>query len=97
VTYYETRRGVVVSSRPESEWDDQSQAEMLALAAYRKTRCPNCGGDLGETTAAENEDRYLHEPPLQCFRCVGLARSAEAWKDRDHAHTYLHLVKLKRG
>jgi hypothetical protein len=70
---------------------------MLALAVYRKRRCPGCGGDLEETTAAGNEDRYLPQPPLQCHRCVGFARAAEAWKERDYPHTYLHMVKLKRG
>jgi hypothetical protein len=87
----------VVSSQPEPEWDEQSQAEMLALAVYRKRRCPGCGGDLEETTAAENEDHYRPELPLQCHRCVGLARAAEPYADQRNPHTFLHMVKLIRG
>lgn len=70
---------------------------MLALAAYRRRLCPGCGGDLEETTAPENEDRFIHEPPLQCARCVGFARASEAYQDQPRPHTFLHLVKLKRG
>jgi hypothetical protein len=70
---------------------------MLALAAYRATRCPGCGGDLSETTAAENEDKFWHEPPLQCYRCVGFARASQVYADQQHPHTFLHRVKLKRG
>lgn len=84
-------------SQPDVEWDEQSHAEMLALHAYRRTRCPGCGGNLEETTAAENEDRYKHEPSLQCHRCEEFARTADEYRDHPHPHTFLHLVSLKRG
>lgn len=86
-----------MASVPEAEWDDTEQAYMLALAAYRKRICPGCGGDLAETTAAVNEDRYKPELPLQCHRCLGFARAAETYQEEKHPHTYLHRVKLKRG
>lgn len=88
-----------MSSQPEPEWDEQAQAEMLALAAYRKMLCPSCGGNLAETTAAENEDRYQAELPLQCHRCVGFARAAKRYEDEPMNQTLLHLVRLrpKRG
>lgn len=70
---------------------------MLALGQWRKRICPGCGGDLAETTAPENEDRYVPELPLQCARCVGFARAAEPYQDQQHPHTFLHQVRLKRG
>jgi hypothetical protein len=83
---------VLVSSIPEVEWDETEQGWMLALSMRRETRCPSCGGDLTQTTAAENEDRYRHELPLQCHRCVAFARAHEAYADQPRPHTFLHLV-----
>lgn len=68
---------------------------MLALAAYRRGRCPGCGGDLAETTNPDNEGRYQRDLPVQCFRCLEYARAADAYQDQPHAHTYLHVVRLK--
>lgn len=65
---------------------------MLALAMYEEDRCPGCGGSLSVTTAPENEDAFRHQPPLQCFRCVGFARGHEAYKDEPHPQTLIHLV-----
>lgn len=87
----------MISSTPETEWDEQSQAEMLALAEYRAGQCPNCNGRLVETTAPENEDRYHAELPLQCHRCKAFARVHDRYQDETHSHTYLHRVRLRRG
>lgn len=65
---------------------------MLAYKRYRDDRCPGCGGDINVTTASENEDRYRHQPPLQCFRCVAFARSHEAFREEPHPLTLIHLV-----
>lgn len=65
---------------------------MLALKTYRDLRCPNCGGDLAETTKAENEDRYEHELPYTCHRCVAFARSYEAYASEQRPQTLIHLV-----
>lgn len=81
-----------MSSRPEAEWDPLEQGWMLALAMYRATRCPHCGGDLAVTTAPENEERFRAEPPLQCFRCLAFARDHADYSDERHPQTYLHLV-----
>lgn len=90
---------MLIGSTPESEWDEQSQAEMLALAAYRAGLCPNCNGRLEETTAPENEDRYHAELPLQCHKCKTFAVQYDKYRDAPHSHALLHLVKLrpKRG
>lgn len=65
---------------------------MLALREYRRSRCPNCGGNINVTAAPENEDKFRHLPPVQCFRCVGIAQSHEAYRDQPHPQTLLHLV-----
>jgi hypothetical protein len=83
---------VLVSSRPETEWDETEQAWMLALAMYRETRCPGCGGDLNVTTKAEHEERYKAELPLQCFRCVAFSRSNDAYADQPYPGSLIHLV-----
>lgn len=70
---------------------------MLALRLYRARCCPNCGGNLDVTAASENEDRFRHQPPLQCFRCVGFSRSHEEFKDEQHPLSYLHLVPQSPG
>lgn len=83
---------MLVSSRPEPEWDETEQAWILALAMYRETRCPGCGGNLNVTTKAEHEDQYKAELPLQCFRCVGFARDNDAYADEPYAGSLIHLV-----
>lgn len=65
---------------------------MLALHMYRASRCPGCGGELNVTTASENEDRYRHELPLQCFRCVAFAQSHKAQEDQLYPLSLIHLV-----
>lgn len=74
------------------EWDEQEQAWMLALKAYRDTRCPGCNGNLTVTTAQENEDRYRHELPLECYRCQGFARSHKAQESHPYPLSLIHLV-----
>jgi hypothetical protein len=86
---------VLIGSTPETEWDETQQAYILALAAYRRRICGGCGGDLEETTAPENEDRYKAELPLQCHRCKEFARVQERYRDEPHSHTFLHVVRLR--
>lgn len=68
---------------------------MLALKAYRDSRCPGCGGDLNVTTATEHEDRYRHQPPLVCFRCVAFSQAHQAFADQPHPSAFIHLVPPK--
>jgi hypothetical protein len=74
------------------EWDETEQGWMLALRAYRASRCPGCNGDLAVTTAAENEDKFRAEMPVQCYRCVAFGRSQEAYREEPHPLSLLHLV-----
>jgi hypothetical protein len=79
-------------SQPETEWDETEQGWMLALGLYRKTRCPGCGGDLAVTTDGKNEDRFQHDLPIECHRCVAFARAAEAYEGQPRANTLIHQV-----
>jgi hypothetical protein len=94
-THYTHRGGRLFSSQPEAEWDEEQQGWMLALKVYRDGRCPGCGGDLDVTTAAESEDRYRPELPLQCFRCVAFSQSRQAYVEQPHPETLLHLVQQR--
>lgn len=68
---------------------------MLALRMYRASLCPGCTGDLEVTTAAENENKYRPELPLQCFRCVAFSQSHKAYDDQPHPQSFLHLVPTR--
>lgn len=79
-------------SQPETEWDEQEQAWMLALAEYRASRCPGCGGNLAETTASGSEGKYGPDLPLQCFQCEALGRSHDAYVDQPQPRSFLHVA-----
>lgn len=76
---------------------------MLALAAWRDTRCGQCGGDLVETTADENDGSpghgaYIPLHPVRCYRCTALAESEDGYKDPEktrHPHALIHQVALR--
>ena len=81
-----------MSSQPEVEWDEEQQAWMLALQLYEETRCPGCGGNITVTTASENEGKYRHDLPLQCFRCVAFGIGHDAYADQPRPESFIHLV-----
>jgi hypothetical protein len=89
------RNGRLFSSTPEVEWDEQEQGWMLALQSYEDSRCPGCGGDINVTTASENEGRYRHQLPLQCFRCVAFAQSHKAQEEQPYPLSLIHLVQQR--
>lgn len=95
ITTYSYASGRLVSAAPEVEWDEEQQGYMLALKAYRDGRCPGCGGDLNVTTASEHEERYRHQPPLVCFRCVAFSQAHQAYGDQQHQGALIHLVPQK--
>lgn len=68
---------------------------MLALRLYRQGCCPACDGDLEVTTAAENEDKFRPQLPVQCFRCVGFSMSHKAHEDDPHPLSLIHLVSRR--
>jgi hypothetical protein len=77
----------------ESEWDEQQQAEMLALDLYRAGLCHRCHGALEETTSpAHDGDNpqgthvYKAARKVRCHRCT-------ASMDSDREHSGNPLVK----
>jgi len=81
----------------EPEWDEEQRALMLALAAWRASRCPHCGGPLGETTDPANEGRYRVES-TRCHRCTALdiaARKFHEAKGVTAPHALLHRARLR--
>lgn len=81
-----------MSSTVDAEWDEQEQGWMLALGQYEETLCPNCRGDLTQTSKPENEYRYAAELPLTCHRCVAFAASHDTYADHRDSRALLHRV-----
>ena len=74
----------------ESEWTDDQQAWMLALAVYRAGLCHRCHGELAETASAEldpnNRDGthiYKAALPKRCHRCTALMASDKTYHQTD--------------
>ena len=96
----------------ESEWTDDQQAWMLALAVYRAGLCQRCHGELDETASREldpnNRDgthTYAAKPPKRCHRCTALMASDQTYHQVDkeghyitpHPQALIHQVeKVKR-
>lgn len=68
----------MVASKPEVEWDETQQNYMLALAAYKASLCPVCGGPMDECTASENERKFKAELPTRCHRQTATLVAQEA-------------------
>jgi hypothetical protein len=69
-------RMVTVTER-ETEWDDEQQDWMLALALAEGDECPGCHGRLSETTLPENDGKYLPDDPTRCHRCTAIGIGAD--------------------
>jgi hypothetical protein len=78
----------------ESEWDDDEQALMMALALYRGRLCPR-GHHLPDTTSPEAEDRYDASSPVRCHACTALSRAAAQAKDNDHPDALLFTAERR--
>lgn len=78
----------------EPEWDEQERGWMLALAIYRDSHCPGCGGLLAETTDPANESRYAADM-ARCHKCTAIAQSAATVAKAAYPHTILHRADLK--
>lgn len=80
----------------EPEWSEQDRAWMAALAAYRTTRCPNCGGDLGECTAHESDGRTFVVPdPVRCRARTALAIKQAQYQDATQPEALLWRVERR--
>jgi hypothetical protein len=80
---------------PESEWNDEQQGWMLALAEYRAMRCAGCGQDVRESMSHERDGIDYQTSKLRCRACdvLAVARDAYDGKRPEAVHWY---VKRKR-
>jgi hypothetical protein len=98
--YVYDRRGRLVRSitTREPDWTDQDRAEVLALAEYRGSLCPNgCGQPLDESTARFDVGPEYDTSSTVCRACaaVDLAKRVDrdAKKDGDGRIYRLKIVK----
>jgi hypothetical protein len=71
-------------SQPESEWDQQQQAWMEALAAYRGERCPcGCGQRYVDTTSAEETGPQFEAGRVVCRARLALLEAQKAAETQD--------------
>lgn len=76
----------MVASRPEVEWDDTERGWFLALADYRATLCPLCGGPRDECMSPEAETAYEAALPVRCHKTTALRRGQKARQDKPGEH-----------
>lgn len=97
VTKYAFDGDRLVSSQPETEWDEEQQSWMLALQYYRSGLCPKCGSPVEECHAPENEGRYRVPPPERCHKTTALHVASEPYrtnKDVKASDALLYRVEL---
>lgn len=85
---------VTVTER-ESEWDEDQQEWMLALAIAESDECSGCSGRLSETTLPENDGAYLPGPPTRCHRCTALGIAADQIRDQKNPQPQALLLNVK--
>lgn len=98
-TYQTGPGGVVLSSTPESEWSEDEQGKMLALAHYEAVeKCPICGGPKSECQDPANETRYTADLPVRCFYRTAVSREHDQWRadDRPRTEALIPQVRLRR-
>jgi len=92
--YDEQGRLVRSVTTRDSEWDDEQQGWMLALAVWRANRCPNCGRDIRECTD-ESADWHV-PPPTRCHVTTALAIAQQQYyRDSPHPHALLWRVERR--
>ncbi|GAB3656446.1 hypothetical protein [Glycomyces tarimensis] len=83
VSWREKRDGRMVTiTERETEWDQEQQEWMLALALAEADECPGCHGRLSETTAPEADGVYVPAEPTRCHRCTALGIAADQARDK---------------
>src|SRR3954468_9041312 len=65
----------------ETEWDDESRDLAMALAMWESDLCPQCRQPMSETTARENEGRYVPHPAIRCHYCTASRAAGEQYHD----------------
>jgi len=69
---------------------------MLALALYRDSRCPLCGGDIRDCTGPEDEADVHVPPPRRCRRTDALIGAQETYKDNPRPAALLFRAEIRR-
>lgn len=80
----------------EPEWSEEDVAWLLALAAYRATRCPACGGDISECTSPDAEGGFEVPPPTRCQAKTALVIAQQDYKDSPQPEALLWRAKRRR-
>lgn len=83
-------------TRREPEWSDEDRAWSLALAYWRDTRCPLCGGDLGDCTAPEDDLLITTPPPRRCKATDALIDHRQQYKDSPKPGALLWRTEVER-
>lgn len=80
-----------------ADWSDDDRGWALAWIEHEAAKCPGCGGWLAETTDPANDDAYVADLPVRCFRCSALHGQQEHYKDHpNRAAQVLWPVRLRR-
>lgn len=85
---------MLISSRPECEWDEEQQGWMLALAMYR-AELHDCGHLLSDTTDPAAESAYTVGPPTRCHACTAIAIRQQDYKDARHPSALLWSARTR--
>lgn len=73
-----------MTTMAEPEWDEQTRALVLGLAAYEAGLCPLCHRPVSVCQAAENQDRFVAPDPVRCHASTALlAKQAGYSEDRN--------------
>lgn len=71
-------------SQPESEWDQQQRAWVVALAAYRGERCPcGCGQRWIDATSDEESGPQFSATRVVCRARLALLEAQRAAETQD--------------
>jgi hypothetical protein len=65
----------------DAEWTQDDLQAALSLLMWEAALCPGCRHPLAETTAAENEERYVVPHPIRCHRCTATEQAQERFQD----------------
>lgn len=82
--YFYDRRGRLTRSvtTREPQWTDQDRTELLALAEYRDTLCPNgCGQPISESTSNADTGPQYNISRTTCRACAAVLEEKRAAAD----------------
>ena len=96
IRYEYNAAGDVARTVADAEWIQADRELAAAWEAYQATLCPNCGGDLAETLAPENENAYHAKCLGLCFQCRARRVEAEKYEQGGNRFTDLMLFAVTK-